>query len=470
MFGGAGRDIMRGGTGNDQFGILKSTDAVASEIYDGGAGIDLIRDFRQSSDPNRSVSVNLSTSTLTSIEELSSFLSEVKLTAAQIIKFTRLEALTITATTAGVVDLTGKTVNVSTFNLANGSNTFDLSGIIFPLNQHTSTINGAIGNDIITGSDYAIDDGAFDQLNGNGGNDTLFDGPQHDKLVGGLGTDTLVVRKAGDFKFASNDLIDGTAEAGTTDTLRIDDAAAYELRNIQNIDRLLLNENAAGFALEIPTVMNNSADFNRDGTLGDLKIESAVVMTHGIAITTTVLFNIGSIIVAGSNLSGADVINGAGNKDIIDAGAGNDIITGNDGGDILTGGTGDDIFVYRFASQSKEDPGGFDRITSANQVSPDFGATDRLDFSDLFGLTQDKTIILSKPGGAYVTADTNNFFEDGIFRRAVAVQSDGNTTRVYGDTNGDGDYFKGGANGDLMIEFKGNVIANLNSVSDYIFI
>ncbi len=82
----------------------------------------------------------------------------------------------------------------------NGSNTFDLSGIIFPINQHTCTINGAIGNDIITGCDYAIDDGAFDQLNGNGGNDTLFDGPQHDKLVGGLGADTLVVRKAGDLQ------------------------------------------------------------------------------------------------------------------------------------------------------------------------------------------------------------------------------------------------------------------------------
>ncbi len=87
----------------------------------------------------------------------------------------------------------------------------------------------------------------------------------------------------------NNDLIDGTAEAAAIDTLRIDDAAgAIELRNIENIDRLLLNEAAAGFDVEIPTVMNDTADFIGGGTLGELKIESAVAMTHGITITTTV--------------------------------------------------------------------------------------------------------------------------------------------------------------------------------------
>ena len=120
------------------------------------------------------MSVNLSTSTLTGIEEVSVFpVSEVKLTAAQIIKLTR----TLKRRHAYGNDCWGRRSHrqdrehMARFNLANGGNNLvDLTGIIFPLNQHTSTIvNGGIGNDI----DHRLrrcrgSTDAFDELNGNG--------------------------------------------------------------------------------------------------------------------------------------------------------------------------------------------------------------------------------------------------------------------------------------------------------------
>ena len=51
--------------------------------------------------------------------------------------------------------------------------------------------------------------------------------------------------------------------------------------------------------------------------------------------------------------------------------------------------------------------------------------------------------------------------------RAVAVQTNGATTRVYADLNADGDYTIGT---DLAISFNGNVKANLTTVGDYLFV
>ena len=136
--------------------------------------------------------------------------------------------------------------------------------------------------------------------------------------------------------------------------------------------------------------------------------------------------------------------------------AGNDVLRGGAGADTLTGGAGDDDFVYGATSDSNQ--------TTGMDTIADMGSTDQLDLSALL-LATDKTVILNKGSAAYL-GSTVDFFNDAGTDRAVAVQTSGGTTRVYADSNGDGNYTLGT---DLAIQFTGNVLANLTSTGDYIF-
>ena len=87
-------------------------------------------------------------------------------------------------------------------------------------------------------------------IDGAGGNDTITGGAGADNLTGGLGADTFVIDAVADL--ATGETINGTAEAGTIDTLRINAAGTYNLTGfttITNIDAVALNANAAGFNL-----------------------------------------------------------------------------------------------------------------------------------------------------------------------------------------------------------------------------
>src|SRR5690606_34764438 len=115
-------------------------------------------------------------------------------------------------------------------------------------------------------------------------------------------------------------------------------------------------------------------------------------------------------------------------------------VIGGLGADVMTAGAGADIFSYAAASHSNE--------TAGLDVINGFGTTDRLNFAAL-PLTTSEAAILDKGSGAFV-GSTVDFFLDGATNRAVAVQTDGTTTRVYADTNGDGDYTVGT---DLAVSF-----------------
>ena len=78
---------------------------------------------------------------------------------------------------------------------------------------------------------------------------------------------------------------------------------------------------------------------------------------------------------------------------------------------------------------------------------------------------QRQAAILDRGTAAFVVSNTADFFDDAGTDRAVAVQTDGSTTRVYADTNGDGNYTLGT---DLAVAFTGNVKAFLTSTADYI--
>ena len=101
----------------------------------------------------------------------------------------------------------------------------------------------------------------------------------------------------------------------------------------------------------------------------------------------------------------------------------------------LTGGGGADSFVYLAATDS---------TLSALDLITDFdGVSDDIDLSAL-GLTGSTAAVLDYGdvgAGNFTTTDSADFFEDtGPIDRAVALETDGTDTRIYVDTNNDGDF------------------------------
>ena len=165
-------------------------------------------------------------------------------------------------------------------------------------------------------------------ITGGGGADIITGGGGADTITGGLGADTIIISAVGDF--AAGETINGTAEQGTIDTLRLDDAATYSsLAGVTNIDSLVLSQNA-NFDVTVANPMVSTADFNQDATGGDLGISSDTAMTSDVTIDASSLTGLNRIVVDGTNFGGDDTITGGAGADTISAGGGDD--------DTITGG------------------------------------------------------------------------------------------------------------------------------------
>ncbi len=190
-----------------------------------------------------------------------------------------------------------------------------------------SGIEGVIGSsysDIIYGdyADNVIKAGAGDDfINGRGGNDVIYDGSGADQIDGGSGNDTIVAAADGD----SDKFSGGTG-----------------------FDVVDYSDSSSGLSVNL-TNGQVSGDVGRD------KLNSIEGVIGG---------------------SGDDQLTGSHGDDHLNGGAGNDVIQGGRGYDVLTGGQGNDTFVFSQGDVlSGNNIYGFDTIT-------DFGAGDRLDFSD----------------------------------------------------------------------------------------
>ena len=335
--GGAGADILTGGLGADIFVIGAVADLSAGETINGTTEAGTIDTLRL----NAAGTYNLSAFTT----------------------ITNIDAIALNVNAAGF-NLTVANSQVATAD-ANGDgiqNDLQISASLAMTNAVTISGAGLTGSNSITvvgtnlgGADTLTGGAGNDTIDGGAGNDTITGGAGADILTGGLGADIFVVGAVADL--AAGETINGTTEAGTIDTLRLNTAGTYNLSaftTITNIDAIALNVNAAGFNLTVANSQVATADANGDGIQNDLQISASLAMTNAVTISGAGLTGSNSITVVGTNLGGADTLTGgAGNDtidggagvDTIDGGAGNDTITGGAGADILTGGLGADIFV-----------------------------------------------------------------------------------------------------------------------------
>ena len=159
-----------------------------------------------------------------------------------------------------------------------------------------------------------------------------------DHLTGDIGSDNIfTVTAVGQLN--AGDLIHGTGDAATTDTLRLEAAGNYDLvkSDVTNINSLVLGNNAAGSNIVVGDSVVATADFNKDGVGGDLQVSAKSPLADGVIINASSLTGSNHIVVDGLNLNGNDAIKG---------GAGDDILAGGKGSDTLTGGAGANHFQY----------------------------------------------------------------------------------------------------------------------------
>lgn len=170
------------------------------------------------------------------------------------------------------------------------------------------TINGLLGNDILTGL------GTNDTLNGGDGNDIIDGGAGVDSMVGGAGDDTYYVDN-------SSDAITEAVGAGTE---TVYSSATYSFNAV------------AKAGLNHLTLTGVAAINGTGNALGNtINGNSANNLLSGLSGSDTL-----------NGLAGNDTIYGGTENDTIDGGTGNDTLRGDAGSDNITSGTGADIIVF----------------------------------------------------------------------------------------------------------------------------
>lgn len=306
--GGAGNDTLNGGEGND---ILDG--GADNDIITGGAGDDRL----VSSSGNDTVIGGLDSDTL--FVGASVTLGQMAFTRDPngndlILTIDGTRTITIQnqyALTGGVA-----TLRVETVEYGSSAATIDLS-TLFP-----GEIQGSGGDDTLYGTSAGETLRGYvggDYLNADAGNDTLYGDDGNDSLYGGDGTNII-------YGGAGNDFVYGSQNYGSSDFDTIDGEDGAD-----NI--------TGSWGADIISGGNDADTIN--GSLGSDTIHGGAgndVINGG----DDAYFTGPDDTIYGED--GNDTINGGSGDDTIYGGDGNDIITGGQGQDILIGGIGDDTY------------------------------------------------------------------------------------------------------------------------------
>lgn len=222
--------------------------------------------------------------------------------------------------------------------------------------------------DNIVGTDQAermSGQGSNDFLSGMGGNDTLSGGSGQntlqggdgddllisdgqDALYGGTGNDTYQVNK-GASAYINEEMDDGSG-----DVLSLDYSSTEAKVQLRSWNELSVSDASSG--ANIVTMYNFLGDTQGQSNLSLIKFNDGKTMDVNAIIQSSLTSTSGDDEIAGSNWS--DSINGGAGMDTIEGNGGDDTISGGAGCDLLDGGVGDNIYLY-----NKGD--GFDFISGA---------------------------------------------------------------------------------------------------------
>lgn len=306
--GSSGKDIINGGAGNDVVNGGANDDRLT-----GGLGDDEING--QGSSGDVLVDTVAGVITLTGSIDLGTGVSAGTLAStAQSDVLTGIE----------FVDITG----------SGGADTINFANWIV----NSTTINGAGGDDIITGSPQR------DEIRGSEGNDRISAGDGNDAILGGEGNDVLNGNGGTDFVDgeAGNDTVQGGAGNDT-----LSGGSGADLINGQGSSNDVLRETLDPTLAHQLVVNAATGRFNYVYTSGGstvtdsvIDVEIAIVTGGNLADRIDMRAWTGPSTVAGG--SGNDVIFGGTGLNRLGGNAGNDKIVGNTGVDQIFGDDGDD--------------------------------------------------------------------------------------------------------------------------------
>lgn len=329
LFGGAGNDALTGGTGDDQvFGEAGDDRMIwnpgeGTDLNEGGTGNDTVEVNGGNGDEQFTVTAN-----------------------GTRVRFDRVNpapfSLDIGTSENLVVNMNGGN---DTFTAGNG-----LAALI------KITVDGGTGNDTITGGDGS------DTIEGQDGTDTMqFNGANINENIdiSANGSRLRFTRDVANITMDANGVEQvNFAALGGADKITVNDLRGTDVTAVN----LNLGSNGAGDG-QVDTVIVNGT--NGDDTIvatGDASGATVVGLTAQINITgaeTTDRLALnglaGDDVIDASNLSasvivadggdGADILLGGGGNDTLLGGAGDDELIGGLGQDILDGGTGDNILI-----------------------------------------------------------------------------------------------------------------------------
>ena len=320
---GTGNDTVYGGDGNDT--IDAGADLIAADSIDGGAGTDTLL-----LNGNYSTTFTFGSTTLTNIEN-------IVLADGNSYKLTTNDAtvaagqtLTVdgsTLTSSYRLTFTGSAETDGAFDLLGGAGKDVLTG-----GAGADTLDGGDNNDTLTGGagDDRLNGGnSSDVLSGGDGNDMIDPGTGNDTVTGGNGNDTI---DAG-ANLTSSDRFDGGAG---TDTLLLNGNYAttvtFGATTLTNVESIVLG---AGNSYKLTT---------NDGTVAS----GATLTVDGSALTSSYKLTFNGT----AETDGKFVIIGGAGADTLTGGSGNDTLWGGSGKDALAGGSGADSYAYAAVSDS----------------------------------------------------------------------------------------------------------------------
>ncbi|MCA6245069.1 MAG: hypothetical protein IM666_15060, partial [Phenylobacterium sp.] len=331
LWGGAGADSLTGGANDDIFVYAAAGEVSAGEALDGGTGTNTV---------SLTASIDMTGATFSNI-------SAVTIGSGLTGTFSGSQLTGQTFTMSGVV---GGAVETLVVNVASGS-TVNL-GTLGTISDLTVQINGATGNENITGSgaaDSMIGLAGNDTLAGGNGDDTLWGDAGADSLVGGANDDTFLYSVASES--AAGEAVDGGAG---TDTVRVTVATVFDPgATFTQVENLIV---VGGIAATLSTAQL-AAFSSATGTTGSsaLVVNVASGATYTLPNLTYTSLSVSVVGQTGNEnitgWTGVDSLSGQGGNDTLVGDAGNDTLQGGAGADSLVGGANDDTFLYTATSE-----------------------------------------------------------------------------------------------------------------------